>query len=326
MLPRLSGNPAIKSGIRRVFSSWNGKIKVDATPNPKTFVYSTSNRSIPRIVVGQISQHGSVSAIHQINDNSIAVTFFQSEALLPSVRDDVMTELRDLLQNSSTSLLNVEIPAEKTRPVFDPESPAGQVDAVITERIRPGVNADGGDIELVELTDDGIAIVRLMGSCNGCPSSSATLKNAIEKTLLFFCADHVKEVRQAPSETPTINSEDVIPAMSTAGIDLPSVISHHHVGQPLEQPFNGTDFPVVSLFARQIDPKMIGRVKFSSKVNIPKDSKSAMDVWVNCGDCGAKKRLEDVDQLIKDAKGRMPSIDRVAIIICPACAVVVREV
>ena len=276
--------------------------------------------------MSQISQHGSVSDTHQINDTSIAITFFQSEALLPSVRDDVLVELTELLDNVSPSVLDVEIPAERTRPVFDPESPEGQVDAVITERIRPGVNADGGDIELVELTDDGVAIVRLMGSCNGCPSSSATLKNAIEKTLLFFCADHVKEVRQAPSETPTINSEDVIPAMSTAGLDLPSVISHNHVGQPLPEPMTGTDFPVVSLFARHIDPKMIARVKFSSTVNIPKNTKSAMDVWVNCGDCGAKKRLEDVDQLIQDAKDRMPNVDRVAIIICPACAVVVKEV
>lgn len=322
--------------IRTILSRVNGrcvsngrtaiKISVDPTPNPKTFVYSTGSRAIPRHVVSQMSQHGSVSDIHQINNSSIAVTFFQSEAIIPSVREELRADLLDLLTSSGPSTIDIEIPSEPVRKTFDPDTPAGRVDAVIAERIRPGVNADGGDVELVEVTDDGVAVVRMMGSCNGCPSSDATLKNAIEKTLLFFCSDDVKEVRQAPSETATIDSEDIIPALSSSGLDLPSVITHHHVGHALEKPFNGTDFPVVSLFARQIDPKMIARVKFASTVNIPKESKSSMDVWVDCGDCGAKKRLEDVDQLIRDAKARVPDVDRVAVIICPACAVVVKEV
>lgn len=266
-----------------------------------------------------------MSDIHQITDASIAVTFFQAESVIPSVREDVRNELIDLLEQSPTAI-DLDIPTERERPTFDPDTPAGRVDSVISERIRPGVNSDGGDVELVELTDDGVAIVRMMGSCNGCPSSAATLKGAIEKTLLFFCGDVVKEVRQAPSETQTIASEDVLAAISTEGMNLPSVISHHHVGQPLEARFNGKDFPVVSLFARQVDEKLINRVKFASTVTIPKNASSGIDVWVTCGDCGAKKRLEDVDRLIQDAKERVPDVDRVAIIICPACAVVVKEV
>lgn len=314
MTQRFFGNPR-SSDLR---------ISVENTPNPKTFVYS-AHRAIPRSVVSQISQHGSISDVHQITESSIAVTFFQSEAVLASVRDEVRSELVDLLTSAST-VVEVDIPVANTRPTFDPDTPAGRVDAVITERIRPGVNADGGDVHLVELTDDGIAIVRMMGSCNGCPSSDATLKNAIEKTLLFFCADDVKEVRQAPSDSPVIDSGDVLSEITaSAGVDLPSVISHIHVGQPLDKPFNGIDFPVVSLFAKKIDAKMISRVKFTSTVTIPKNSKSSMDVWVTCTDCSAKKRLEDVDQLVRDARERDSKVDRVAVIICPACAVVVRE-
>ena len=312
--------------VYRAFVSRAAPIGIAETPNPKTFVYSVSHRTIPRSVVSQLSQHGSISDIHQINETSIAVTFFQSESLIPSVREEVKSEMSDLLSNSDPSGIEIEIPAEKERTVFDPNSAAGRVDAVISERIRPGVNADGGDIELVELTDDGIAVVKLMGSCNGCPSSDATLKNAIERTLLHFCANEVTAVRQAPSDASTIDSGDVLSAMTTAGMDLPSVISHTHIGQPLDTPFNGKDFPVVSLFARNVDEKLINRVKFASTVTIPKGAKSAMDVWVTCGDCGAKKRLEDVDRLIREAKERVAEVDRVAIIICPACAVVVKEV
>lgn len=57
-----------------------------------------------------------------------------------------------------------------------------QVEAVI-ERIRPAVQADGGDVELVEFTDAGIARIRLHGACIGCPSSSMTLHMGIERNL-----------------------------------------------------------------------------------------------------------------------------------------------
>lgn len=57
-----------------------------------------------------------------------------------------------------------------------------QVQSVI-ERIRPAVQADGGDVELVEFTDQGVARIRLHGACIGCPSSSMTLHMGIERNL-----------------------------------------------------------------------------------------------------------------------------------------------
>lgn len=52
------------------------------------------------------------------------------------------------------------------------------------DKVRPLLQADGGNVELVEVTDKGIAIVRLQGACKGCPMSQITLRNAIERTLL----------------------------------------------------------------------------------------------------------------------------------------------
>ena len=50
------------------------------------------------------------------------------------------------------------------------------------EKIRPSLQADGGDVELVEVID-GTVKVRLTGACGGCPMSQMTLKNGIEKIL-----------------------------------------------------------------------------------------------------------------------------------------------
>jgi Fe-S cluster biogenesis protein NfuA len=49
--------------------------------------------------------------------------------------------------------------------------------------VRPALQADGGDVELVEVTDDGIVKVRLKGACGSCPMSTMTLKMGIERTL-----------------------------------------------------------------------------------------------------------------------------------------------
>ncbi len=51
------------------------------------------------------------------------------------------------------------------------------------EKIRPMLQRDGGDIELVEVTD-GVVKVRLTGACKGCPMSQMTLKLGVEKMLL----------------------------------------------------------------------------------------------------------------------------------------------
>ncbi|TKJ37996.1 hypothetical protein CEE37_13385 [candidate division LCP-89 bacterium B3_LCP] len=47
--------------------------------------------------------------------------------------------------------------------------------------VRPALQADGGDLELVEITDEGIIKVRLTGACGGCPMSQMTLKQGIEQ-------------------------------------------------------------------------------------------------------------------------------------------------
>lgn len=52
------------------------------------------------------------------------------------------------------------------------------------ESIRPYLNADGGDIELVKVTDEGIVEVRLTGACVGCPMSQMTLRAGVERALI----------------------------------------------------------------------------------------------------------------------------------------------
>ena len=59
------------------------------------------------------------------------------------------------------------------------------------DKVRPMLQADGGNVELVDVTEDGIVKVRLQGACAGCPMSQMTLRNGIERVL----KQHVPEIK-----------------------------------------------------------------------------------------------------------------------------------
>ena len=67
----------------------------------------------------------------------------------------------------------------------------------VINRIRPAVQMDGGDIELVDVVD-GVVKLRLVGSCSGCPSSTMTLQMGIERAIR--------------AEVPEITGVEAIPA------------------------------------------------------------------------------------------------------------------
>jgi len=62
-------------------------------------------------------------------------------------------------------------------------------------KIRPYLQSDGGDISLVEITEDNTVKVRLQGACHGCPFSMQTLKSGVEQALI----KEVPEVRRVIS-------------------------------------------------------------------------------------------------------------------------------
>lgn len=53
----------------------------------------------------------------------------------------------------------------------------------VLDLIRPALQADGGDVELVDVTEDGVVKVALQGACRGCPMSQLTLSNGVERVL-----------------------------------------------------------------------------------------------------------------------------------------------
>lgn len=65
----------------------------------------------------------------------------------------------------------------------------------VLDKVRPSLQADGGDVELVGVTDDGVVKVQLTGACGSCPFSTMTLKHGIEMRL----KEELPEVKEVVS-------------------------------------------------------------------------------------------------------------------------------
>ncbi|WP_227764397.1 NifU family protein [Zhaonella formicivorans] len=63
------------------------------------------------------------------------------------------------------------------------------------DKIRPSLQADGGDVELVDVTGDGVVKVKLKGACGSCPMALMTLKNGVERVV----KSEVPEVKEVVS-------------------------------------------------------------------------------------------------------------------------------
>ncbi len=74
------------------------------------------------------------------------------------------------------------MPTATDNPIAPPPNLKDRVQQVIN-LIRPAVQADGGDIELVDVTPAGVVQIRFHGACHGCPSSTMTLQFGIERNI-----------------------------------------------------------------------------------------------------------------------------------------------
>jgi Fe-S cluster biogenesis protein NfuA len=74
--------------------------------------------------------------------------------------------------------------------VLNKEEISGKVNEAI-EQLRPFLHADGGDMELVEITDEAVARVRLLGACSDCSMSVMTLKAGLEEAVKIMAPEIV---------------------------------------------------------------------------------------------------------------------------------------
>ncbi len=101
----------------------------------------------------------------------------------------------DYVTDKMGSQLTLKAPNAKMRKVNDDAPLVDRVDYFIQSDINPKLASHGGQVTLMEITDDGVAILQFGGGCNGCSQVDLTLKEGIEKEMLEIFSGELTAVK-----------------------------------------------------------------------------------------------------------------------------------
>ncbi|WP_028025808.1 Fe-S biogenesis protein NfuA [Enterovibrio calviensis] len=101
----------------------------------------------------------------------------------------------DFVTDKMGSQLTLKAPNAKMRKVSDDATLLERVEYVIQTQVNPQLAGHGGHINLIEITEEGAAVIQFGGGCNGCSMVDVTLKDGIEKQLLEEFSGELTAVR-----------------------------------------------------------------------------------------------------------------------------------
>ncbi|KNC49128.1 HIRA-interacting protein 5 [Thecamonas trahens ATCC 50062] len=128
-----------------------------------------------------------------------------------TLKPEIFAALMDFFASGAPLFREGEAaPADSSAADTEPQDDDSEVVLMIKElldtRIRPSVQMDGGDVVYRGFSDDGVVFLQLKGSCQGCPSSSVTLKQGIQGLLMHFIPE-VEAVEEVSDELDEVNME-----------------------------------------------------------------------------------------------------------------------
>ncbi|WGO83685.1 Fe-S biogenesis protein NfuA [Arsenophonus apicola] len=131
-----------------------------------------------------------------IEATDIELKFDKLSAYVDEISAPFLEEAEiDFVTDQLGSQLTLKAPNAKMRKVADDAPLIERVEYVIQSQINPQLAGHGGKVSLMEITDDGYAILQFGGGCNGCSMVDITLKEGIEKQFLNMFPDELKGVK-----------------------------------------------------------------------------------------------------------------------------------
>ena len=103
----------------------------------------------------------------------------------------------DFVTDQMGSQLTLKAPNAKARKLADDAPLVERINHMIEAEVNPNLASHGGKVSLMEVTEDGIAVLQFGGGCNGCSMVDVTLKDGIEKQMLAEFSGELTGVRDA---------------------------------------------------------------------------------------------------------------------------------
>lgn len=131
-----------------------------------------------------------------VEDDDIIIKFDKFSALVDADSKNYLEEAEiDFVTDQIGSQLTLKAPNAKLRKVGDDAPLFERVHYFIQAEVNPQLASHGGEVKLMEITDDGLAILQFGGGCNGCSQVDFTLKEGIEKQLVEAMAGEITGVK-----------------------------------------------------------------------------------------------------------------------------------
>jgi Fe-S cluster biogenesis protein NfuA len=178
-------------------------VQTEETPNPNTLKFlpgktvsevgsieftaekQTENRLIKDIL--------SMKEVNMVFLGSDFITVKKTDQILwEEIKPKIISLINEYYLENKDSILDKNYLKQKTGDEEPTDEVVKKIINVLDEKIRPAVARDGGDIKFKSF-DNGLVTVELQGSCSGCPSSMATLKQGVQNLLCHYVSE-VKRV------------------------------------------------------------------------------------------------------------------------------------
>ena len=177
-------------------------IHIENTPNPNALKFlsekkisSVGTQEFQKANINKINNYFIKNLLNLdgvelvlVSDNFLSVK--KNEKISwDSLQPSIVSSLNDYFEKNEEPILSTTSEVEPKQKIEDNKT-IDQINDILNTKIRPAVARDGGDITFKSFKD-GIVTVELKGSCSGCPSSTATLKQGVQNLLCHY----VKEVK-----------------------------------------------------------------------------------------------------------------------------------
>lgn len=121
----------------------------------------------------------------EVNGNDEVLDFDDLRVYLDKLSIPYMEDAKiDFAKDKMGGQLTIKAPNAKMPKVNDDSPIEEQITYILYNEINPGLASHGGEVKLVEVTEEGLAILEFGGGCQGCSAVDITLKEGVEKTLL----------------------------------------------------------------------------------------------------------------------------------------------
>ena len=177
-------------------------IQTEDTPNPATLKFIPGVAVLPGDTAEFVSEEATKTSplAKRIFAIDGVVSVFLSGDFIAITKNDVSewfslkpSILAGIMEHFASGLPVMEASSQESEEAGEETETVQQIKHLLDTRVRPAVAMDGGDITFHSF-DEGVVTLQMRGACQGCPSSTATLKMGIENMLRHYIPE-VKEVR-----------------------------------------------------------------------------------------------------------------------------------